>query len=302
MMSKLLFSLLISALTLAADVVVLRDGSSYTGRLQPATQNPTISFSGSNGVGFTFPVPDVQSLSFTPNSDTITLKSGKTYTGHYNGQSSLKFAGAEGITYDFPLKDIASIVFSGPSRTAGSYPRPVAAGMSAKVIPQGTEISITTNEPIDSKRTTGGQLYSATIASGVSDSRGGIAIPNGARAKLVVTDISSGGAVHTPELVLDLYSVDVNGRAYRTTTSNVVEKGRESVGANQRTAVYAGSGAGLGALLGGIFGGGQGAGVGVAAGAAGGALTQLFTRGKRVVVPAETTMTFRLDRTLVLRP
>jgi hypothetical protein len=303
MMSKLLFSLLISALTLAADVVVLRDGSSYTGRLEPATNNRTISFSGSNGVGFTFPVPDVQSLSLTPNADTITLKSGKTYTGHYNGQSSLKFAGAEGITYDFPVKDIASIIFTGvPSRNAGSNPRPGAAGASAKVIPQGTEISITTNETIDSKRTTGGHLYSATIASPISDSRGGTAIPNGARAKLVVTDISSGGAVHTPELVLDLYSVDVNGRPYRTITSNVVEKGRESVGANERTAVYAGSGAGLGALLGGIFGGGQGAGIGVAAGAAGGALTQLFTRGKRVVVPAETTMTFRLDRTLVLRP
>jgi hypothetical protein len=40
----------------------------------------------------------------------------------------------------------------------------------------------------------------------------------------------------------------------------------------------------------------------VAAGAGGGALTQLFTRGKRVKVPAETTMTFRLDRTLVLSP
>ena len=208
-----------------------------------------------------------------------------------------------GALYDFPLKDIASIVFpSVSSSSAESNSRRVSAGASAKVIPQGTEISITTNETIDSKRTTGGHLYSATIASAISDIRGGIAIPNDNPAKLVVTDISSGGAVHTPELVLDLYSVDVKGRAYRTITSNVVEKGRESVGANQRTAVYAGSGAGLGALLGGIFGGGQGAGIGVAAGAAGGALTQLFTRGKRVVVPAETTMTFRLDRTLVLRP
>jgi hypothetical protein len=117
-----------------------------------------------------------------------------------------------------------------------------------------------------------------------------------------VTDISSGGAVHTPELVLDLYSVDLNGRVYRTITSNVAEKGRETVGANRRTAIYGGSGAGLGALPGGVFGGGQGAAIGAAAGLGGGALTQLFTRGKRLTVPAETTMTFRLDRTLVLRP
>ena len=108
--------------------------------------------------------------------------------------------------------------------------------------------------------------------------------------------------MHTPELVLDLYSVDVNGKTYRTITSNVVEKGRETVGANKRTAISAGGGGGLGALMGGIFGGGEGAGIGAAAGAGASALTQLFTRGKRIKVPAETTMTFRLDRTLVLRP
>ena len=32
-----------------------------------------------------------------------------------------------------------------------------------------------------------------------------------------------------------------------------------------------------------------------------GLLTQIFTRGKQVKVPAETTMRFRLDRTLVLK-
>jgi hypothetical protein len=53
--------------------------------------------------------------------------------------------------------------------------------------------------------------------------------------------------------------------------------------------------------MGAIFGGGKGAGIGAAAGAGAGLLTQIFTRGKTVKVPAETTMRFRLDRTLVLR-
>lgn len=304
---RLLFTLAVSALTLAADVIVLQDGSSYTGQLQPATEGRTIAFTGSNGVGFTFPMRDLQSLSFTATATVVTLRSGKSYTGHLNSQSSLHFAGSEGISYDFPLKDVASIVFSSASPRSAAEPQKAsasraAAGSAAKVVPQGTEISITTNERIESQHATGGQLYSATIASDVPDSRGGIAIPNGTSAKLVVTDISSGGAVHTPELVLDLYSVDLNGKVYRTITSNVVEKGRDTVGANERTAIYGGAGAGLGALLGGVFGGGQGAGIGAAAGLGGGALTQLFTRGKRVTVPAETTMTFRLDRTLVLRP
>jgi hypothetical protein len=51
-----------------------------------------------------------------------------------------------------------------------------------------------------------------------------------------------------------------------------------------------------------VFGGGKGAGIGALAGAGGGALTQLFTRGKEISVPAETVMTFRLERTLVLHP
>jgi outer membrane lipoprotein SlyB len=300
---RLLLTVIATTLTLAADVVVLHDGSSYTGHFKPGNQPPTIAFTGSDGVGFTFPLRDVQSLSLNASADTVSLRSGKTYTGHYSGSQSLQFAGAEGISYDFPRNDVSTIVFSAsPSGNAPVSVRPAAAGASAKVVPVGTEISITTNESIDSSHAQGGQLYRATISSDVSDSRGGIAIPSGTQAKLVVNQINSGGAVHTPELVLDLYSVVLNGRAFRTITSNVIEKGRATVGANQRTAVYAGAGAGLGALLGGIFGGGQGAGIGAAAGAGGGALTQLFTRGKRVTVPAETTIIFRLDRTLVLRP
>jgi len=48
-----------------------------------------------------------------------------------------------------------------------------------------------------------------------------------------------------------------------------------------------------------VFGGGKGAGIGAAAGT--GFAKQIFTHGKQGKVPAETTMRFRLDRTLVLR-
>ena len=54
--------------------------------------------------------------------------------------------------------------------------------------------------------------------------------------------------------------------------------------------------------MGGIFGGGKGAGVGALAGAGGGFITQVFTRGKEVRVPAESLMKFRLEKTLVLEP
>lgn len=54
--------------------------------------------------------------------------------------------------------------------------------------------------------------------------------------------------------------------------------------------------------MGAVFGGGKGAAIGAASGAGAGLMTQLFTRGKRVTVPAEATLIFKLDRTLVLRP
>jgi hypothetical protein len=84
-------------------------------------------------------------------------------------------------------------------------------------------------------------------------------------------------------------------------TSDVQVNSGRGVGANKRTLEYGGGGVGFGALMGAIFGGGRGAGIGAAAGAGAGLLTQIFTRGKTVKVPAETTMRFRLDRTLVLK-
>jgi hypothetical protein len=117
-----------------------------------------------------------------------------------------------------------------------------------------------------------------------------------------VRDITTGGSVHSPELVLDLFSITPKGHEYRVVTSDFDVSNKKGVGANRRTAEFGGGGAALGALLGGIFGGGKGAGIGAAAGAGGGVLTQIFTRGKQVKIPSEAAMTFRLDRTLVLRP
>jgi outer membrane lipoprotein SlyB len=102
--------------------------------------------------------------------------------------------------------------------------------------------------------------------------------------------------------MLDLYSIDVHGEEYRVDSSTISESNKRGLGANRRTAEVTGGGAGLGALLGAVFGGGKGAGIGALAGAGGGALTQLFTRGKQISVPAETSLTFRLEQTLVLHP
>ena len=292
------FAFLLSALSLAlvslpswGDTVVLRDGTSYSGQL---TGTEVITFTDTHGVKYTFLLKDVHSLAFTENGATVTLKNGRSYSGKYTGAHPVPFAGSGGIDYQFPESDIRVLVLMEPEKLA-TLPRD-------KVIPFGTEIAIRSDEWIDSSTSRPGQLYSATIVNEVRDSAGAVAIPEGTPAKLVVQQIKGGGAAGTPELILALYSIDLHGKQYRVMTSDEVEKGRAGLGANKRTLEFAGGGAGLGAMFGGIFGGGKGAGIGAASGAVAGGLTQLFTRGKQVKVPAEAEMYFRLDQTLVLRP
>jgi len=54
--------------------------------------------------------------------------------------------------------------------------------------------------------------------------------------------------------------------------------------------------AAVGAIIGAIAGGGKGAAIGAGAGAGGGALTQVLTKGGAIKVPAETVLTFQLDK------
>ena len=286
-----LFAVCISlCLAARADTVILSEGASYTGQFV----GTAIHFTDQQGIQYTFPRADVQTLVFNATSDTVTLRNGKSYVGHFTGADPIGFTGAEGIQYQFPVHDIESLVFNNAGQVA-----PVPAH--AMVIPFGTDIVVRTDEAIDSKNTQTGQLYRATITESVLDAAGGVAIPAGTRAEMLIRQVTTGGAVHSPELVLDLYSVTVNGKQFSVVTSNVDENSGRGVGKNRRTAEFLGGGAAIGALMGGIFGGGRGAGIGALSGAGGGALTQVFTRGKEVRVPAESVLRFRLERRLVLR-
>jgi hypothetical protein len=170
------------------------------------------------------------------------------------------------------------------------------------VIPNGADVPIRTNETIDSTSSYQGQTYSAVITEDIQDIAGNTAIPAGTPARLVIRNTSTGGAVHSAELVLDLYSVTVGKKEYRVMSSTIDETSRRGFGANRRTAEFLGGGSALGALLGGVFGGGKGAGIGALAGAGSGFATQVFTRGKEVRIPAESVLRFRLVKALVLQP
>ena len=96
---------------LLADTVILQSGASYSGSFESAKNNE-ITFTDNQGVQYTFPLSDVQSLVFTGSADIVSLRSGKVYSGQYTGSKTVAFTDTQGIGYVFPVKDVASIVFS----------------------------------------------------------------------------------------------------------------------------------------------------------------------------------------------
>ena len=160
-------------------------------------------------------------------------------------------------------------------------------------IPAGTTLQVRTTEPIDTQ-SMDGRIFTGTIENDVRDTQGRMAIPRGATAELVVRRDADN------DLVLDLDSVTVNGRRYGVdATGNRVGGGidikNSGIGANKETARNVGGGALLGAILGAVIGGGDGAAAGAAAGAAVGAGAQILTKGRRVNVPAETLLSYKLQ-------
>ena len=165
------------------------------------------------------------------------------------------------------------------------------------VIPAGTHIRVTTGQDLGSKLSQPGQSFSATVAGPVVI-RGVTVIRSGASATGTVVDAKplgrfKGGAT----LQLRLDSVRAEGRTYEVASSTIdrVENGK-----GKRTATMVGGGGGLGAIIGGIAGGGKGALIGGLAGAGAGTAGSAFSGNKEIVIPAETPLTFRLERAVTV--
>ena len=166
-------------------------------------------------------------------------------------------------------------------------------------IPSGTTIQVRTTETIDSQ-SMDGRIYTGTVENDVRDANGRLAIPRGATAELVVRRGQDN------DLVLDLDSVTINGRRYgldatrNPVGTSGVDIRNSGIGANKDTAIHVGGGALLGAILGAAIGGGDAAAAGAVAGAAVGAGAQILTKGRRVSVPSETLLNYRLQSDLNL--
>ena len=165
----------------------------------------------------------------------------------------------------------------------------------AATIGTNTIISVRTSEEINVKKNDG-QVFSGVVDQNVMDANGKVAVPKGSSAELMVKRLSDN------QLVIDLESVTVSGQRYAVTadSASMPSERKDGLGKNKRTGKYVGGGAVLGTIIGAIAGGGKGAAIGAAAGAGAGAGAQVLTRGKSVKVPAESLLTFRLERPLAM--
>lgn len=264
------------------QTLILRDGRSVSGSMVSGNSRYVI-FRDDNGVRRRFDVNQIQSLDFNTNS------------GYYNQSGA--YNGTNNGAYNNGAYNNGQYGNNYPYRAN----RGARAAGAAYTLPAGTEVSVRTNQEINSETATTGQRFGAEISQDVIGPDGQVIIPRGSPAALVIREVRGGGITGSPTLALDLQSVSVNGRNYLVSTEDVNQSGRSGLGANRRTAEMVGGGAALGTLLGAIAGGGKGAAIGALAGAALGGTAQVLTRGKTVQVPAETQLTFRLDQPIYLQ-
>jgi hypothetical protein len=255
------------------------------------------------------------------------MRDGTTVSGTVLASSpaEIKIAGDDTITRTIPMTQVKLVDYGdAPAAQAaggGPPPAPPPAGASpayaepdsvhdqhyhpdehaittrTHVLPVGTAIAVRNEETIDSAKAAEGQTFAAEVTKDVRDSDGEVVIPRGSNAQIVIRSAAKGGRFHgASDLVLDLGSVSIDGRLYQLSTTDVVERGRDGVGANKRTAEFAGGGAAIGAIIGAIAGHGKGAAIGAGSGAGAGALTEILTKGGSVRVPVESVLTFKLDR------
>jgi hypothetical protein len=241
----------------------------------------------------------VMSLAAISSADTLIMRDGTRVEGTVVGikARTITFRHADGASRRYPASQVEALEFLSADR---ANPRAVS-GRSLEA-PAGTELVVRTVETIDSRNASADQTFSAIVEQEVTNASGRVIIPERSSAQLMIRQMSSGGATGSPEMVLDIQSITVDGQKYLVSTTDLTRDSDTGIGKNKRTAETIGGGAALGTIIGAIAGGGKGAAIGVLIGAAGGAGAQVLTRGRDVRVPAETVLEFRLDRAVTLQP
>lgn len=165
-------------------------------------------------------------------------------------------------------------------------------------LPAGTTVNVRLGDALSSDRNQSGDQFNATLDSAIVID-GMVIAERGARVQGRVLESTKAGRVkglsHISLQLVQLSTSD--GQKVPILTSPYQKDGQSSV---KEDVAKTGAVAALGAVIGALAGGGKGAAIGAGAGGAAGAGGTLATRGKAVVLPVETRISFRLSEPVTL--
>ncbi len=252
------------------------------------------------------PVTQDSQIAVESNEGKVTLK-GKAKTPAARQHVEMLAKQAPGVTN---VDDQTTI--EGQDMAAASAPAPVAAPVAAPapapappppppppiVVPAGTILTIRTNQALSTKTLQTGATFTGSLTTGITIG-GQSVIPARSDVTGTVLDVKKAGKFKgAATLQLALHAVDVRGHTYNIVTEYF---DKTSTGKGKRTAVMIGGGAGAGAAIGGLAGGGKGAAIGALVGATAG-VVGATTGNRDIELPAESALSFKLDRSLTLKP
>ncbi|RXH55822.1 hypothetical protein [Granulicella sibirica] len=161
-----------------------------------------------------------------------------------------------------------------------------------RTVPAGARVAVTVTQTLSASHNEVGDSFSGVLAEPLTATGGKTVFARGTAVRgTVVAAKGKGRFKGAGALGIELTTI----AGERVSTS---EYEQESKGRGKRSAGFIGGGAGLGAIIGGIAGGGKGALIGGLAGGGGGTAAAAYTGNRDVVIPSESTVTFRLNTPL----
>jgi hypothetical protein len=169
-------------------------------------------------------------------------------------------------------------------------PKPAPVPAAPSMLEPGTVIVTAVDREISSKSNKAGETVTTTVSSNVTDARGRVIIPAGAKVTMTITEIreSENKGDKTGKLTLTPTVVAIAGRTYTLSASaEALDRQLRDRKTNAGDVAKVGAGAAAGAIVGRVIGGStKGAVIGGVLGGAVGAQRAVETQDRDVVVPA----------------
>lgn len=173
-----------------------------------------------------------------------------------------------------------------------------------RTIPAGAQLTATLDQALGTSISKAGDMFTATVSSGLYASNGALVVPAGAKIEGHVTAIDDSDNATEPALIrLNFDHIRFNAQTYpfaaSIVSSNAVQTSRQSNTEKTKQIVIGGA---VGAALGGILGKGDldKIVIGGALGAAAGSIVSLGTE-VNATLPAGSAMTLRTTQTTTIR-